>query len=104
MKASSSPVRRGKILKAGVFKASALAVMRRVHETGEGVVVTSRGRPLVRIEPVGEENLSRGYGCMKKAMEFLGPDEDLVAPEAAGAWGTLAEWDELQPASKEAKA
>jgi prevent-host-death family protein len=103
MKASSLPVRRGKILKAGVFKASALAVMRRVYETGEGVIVTSRGRPLVRIEPVDEENLSRGYGCMKKAMEF-GPDEDLVSRQATGAWETLAEWDELQPAPKDAKA
>ena len=33
------------------FKARALEILRRVETTGQPVIVTDRGRPVVRIEP-----------------------------------------------------
>ena len=37
---------------AGVFKAECLAVLDRVAETGETIVVTKRGRPVAEVVPV----------------------------------------------------
>ncbi len=79
------------VLQAADFKARALAVMRKVHDTGEAVTVTSHGRPLVRIEPLGGEEEPAGYGCMKGTFEWLVPEDD--AGGAPGkSWGTLREW------------
>jgi prevent-host-death family protein len=63
--------RAGRVLQAAEFKASALAVMRRVRDSGEDVIVTSHGRPLVRIMPVREEAQPTGYGCMRDTCELL---------------------------------
>jgi len=84
----------GTVLKAAQFKAKALAVMRRVRDTGETVTVTSRGQALVRIEPVRSDKVRIGYGCMKGTVEFLVSDDQIVKIGAAGPWGTLPEWDE----------
>jgi prevent-host-death family protein len=81
-------------LKAAQFKAEALAVMRRVSETGQPVTITSRGKPIVRIEPIREEKARIGYGSMKGTVEFLVADAQLVSAGAEG-WGTLSEWDEV---------
>ncbi len=59
------------VLQAAEFKAEALAVMRRVSETGQPVTITSRGKALVRIEPIREERRAAGYGSMRGTVEFL---------------------------------
>jgi prevent-host-death family protein len=79
------------VLKAADFKAHALAVMRKVHDTGEAVTVTSHGRPLVRIEPLHDEHEPTGYGCMKGTFEWLVPESEAEGAPA-GSWGTLREW------------
>lgn len=68
----SSPV-----LQAAEFKASALAVMRKVRDSGEAVTVTSHGRPLVRIVPARDDKEPTGYGCMRDTCELLA--SELVA-------------------------
>jgi len=60
------------VLQAGDFKARALAVMRKVHDTGEEVTVTSHGRPLVRIVALRAEGEPVGYGCMRGTFEPSG--------------------------------
>jgi len=81
------------VLQAADFKARALAVMRKVHDTGEEVTVTSHGRPLVRIIALRAEGEPVGYGCMRGTFELLVPEGR--APGAAPkAWGTLREWDD----------
>ncbi len=46
----------GQISKAH-FKARALEIFRRVQETGEPVLITDRGRPVLRLEPYyGEDD------------------------------------------------
>jgi prevent-host-death family protein len=83
------------VLQAGDFKARALAVMRKVHDTGEEVTVTSHGRPLVRIVALRAEGEPVGYGCMRGTFELLVP-EDRAPGASPRAWGTLREWDEAQ--------
>jgi prevent-host-death family protein len=80
-------------LQAADFKARALAVMRKVHDTGEEVTVTSHGRALVRIVPFRDEREPVGFGCMRGTFELLVP-EDRARGAAPKAWGTLREWDE----------
>jgi prevent-host-death family protein len=41
-----------RVMAAGRFKAECLAVLDRVAETGEPVVVTKRGRPVAEVVPV----------------------------------------------------
>lgn len=81
----------GRTLKAADFKARALAVMRKVHATGEAVTVTSHGRPIVRIEPIRGEGEPAGYGSMKGTFELLVPEDEARGAPAAS-WGTLREW------------
>lgn len=46
----------GQVSKAN-FKARALEIFRRVQETGEAVLITDRGRPVLRLEPYyGEDD------------------------------------------------
>jgi prevent-host-death family protein len=85
----------GAVLKAAQFKAEALAIMRRVHETGQPVTVTSRGKPLVRVEPVRDQKARIGYGSMKGTVEILVPDDQLVSGASSAKWATLQEWDEI---------
>jgi prevent-host-death family protein len=84
------------VLQAAEFKAEALAVMRRVNETGQPVTVTSRGKALVRIEPIREGRHAVGYGSMRGTVEFLVPESQLVSSGHAGDWGTLEEWSEAR--------
>ncbi len=83
----------GSVLQAAEFKAEALAVMRRVSETGQAVTITSRGKALVRIEPIREKRQISGYGSMRGTVQFAVPDDEIVSNQRA-AWGTLEEWDE----------
>ena len=89
---SSGP--EGSTLQAAEFKAEALAVMRRVHQTGQSVTITSRGKALVRIEPIRDRPRRAGYGSMRGTVEFLVPEGQLVSVRHPAAWDTLKEWDE----------
>jgi prevent-host-death family protein len=44
-------VTNGKTVPAGQFKARCLALLDRVAETGEEIVVTKRGKPVARVVP-----------------------------------------------------
>ena len=45
-----------KQMRASVFKARCLAVMDAVQATGEPVIVTKRGKPVVKVVPIKAEN------------------------------------------------
>jgi prevent-host-death family protein len=72
-----SQTRTGGVLQAAEFKASALAVMRKVRDSGVAVTVTSHGRPLVRIMPVRDDSEPAGFGCMRGTCELVA--SELVA-------------------------
>jgi len=55
-----------KTLSKSQFKPHALAYLREVEETGEALILTDRGRPVLRIEPYApaEEALAALRGCV----------------------------------------
>ena len=65
---------------AGVFKARCLAVMKQVQATGEPVVVTKRGTPVVKVVPVEEENDSI-FGFMRGKLKEVGDIESPIPVE-----------------------
>lgn len=66
-----------KRMTASTFKAKCLTVMKQVGTTGESVVVTRRGKPVVRVVPAETEN-NEIFGLMqRKGMRILG---DITAP------------------------
>ena len=63
-------------LSAAEFKATCLEVLDRVSETRQGVVVTKRGKPVARVEPLVNRP-DRIVGAMKAEIEICG---DLIEP------------------------
>lgn len=71
-----------KRIAAAKFKATCLALMDRVAETGEPLEVTKRGKALVRLVPVTVQAPKPIFGAAKDSMLYLAPDEELFAAEA----------------------
>jgi prevent-host-death family protein len=73
---------RMKRMAAGKFKAQCLAVMKDVQATGEPVVITKRGTPLVKLVPVpsGESDL---FGFLAGEFKITGDIESPVVPLSA---------------------
>lgn len=64
---------------AGEFKSKCLKVMERVAETGEPLVVTKHGRPVVQLIPVSDRapNLfGRLSGAVTREGDLLAPIDD----------------------------
>ncbi len=61
---------------AGEFKARCLKLMDEVNETGEELVVTKRGKPMVRLVPVQPKARSF-FGAMKGTATIHG---DIIGP------------------------
>lgn len=59
---------------AGRFKAQCLRLLDEVAETGETILVTKRGRPVAKVEPVEEPP------SLKGSVIYLVSDEELIAP------------------------
>ncbi len=68
-----------KQMRASAFKAHCLAVMRDVQATGEPVIVTNRGTPVVKVVPV-ESNESDLFGFMAGEFKIVGDVESPVIP------------------------
>ena len=76
-----------KTVPAGKFKATCLRLMDEVQATREPLIVTKRGRPVVKLVPA--ENKSKDvFGCMRGQLEIAG---DIVSPAAP-----LEDWEMLQ--------
>lgn len=60
------------------FKATCLQVMEKVRRSRKPVVVSKRGKPLVRIVPVEEARRVPLFGYMKGTMKIAG---DVVGPD-----------------------
>jgi prevent-host-death family protein len=76
-----------KSMRASVFKAQCLKVMSRVQATGEPVIVTKRGKPVVKVIPIEQEN-DDIFGFMKGKFEIVG---DIVSPVTP-----LEDWEALK--------
>jgi prevent-host-death family protein len=56
------------------FKAQCLKLLDEVADTGETIVVTKRGKPVARLEPIEQPRSLVG------SVTFLVSDEELIAP------------------------
>lgn len=61
-------------ISASRFKAQCLALLDDVAETGQALVVTKRGKPVARVEPMAPPESLEG------SVTFLVSDEEFIAP------------------------
>jgi prevent-host-death family protein len=67
---------------AGKFKAQCLAIMDRVSKSGEPVVITKHGKPVVKLVPA-ENRADDIFGYMKGKLKIVG---DIVGPITPEDW------------------
>jgi antitoxin (DNA-binding transcriptional repressor) of toxin-antitoxin stability system len=63
-----------KTLMASRFKAQCLALLDKIAETSEALVVTKRGCPVARVDPV------QAPASLRSSVTFRASDEELTAP------------------------
>jgi len=68
-----------KQMRASVFKARCLSIMNDVQATGEPVIVTKRGTPVVKVVPV-EPRKNNLFGFMAGEFKIAGDIENPVVP------------------------
>jgi len=70
------------------FKATCLAVLERVRQTGLPILVTRRGEPVAQVlpPPPPEARAADSFGCMKGTAREVG---DLLEPLPAEDWEAL---------------
>lgn len=68
-----------RIMKASRFKAQCLGVMEKVQSTGEPVLVTKRGAPMVKIVPA-ESGADDLFGFMAGEFDIIGDIESPLVP------------------------
>ena len=68
-----------KLMRASVFKARCLSVMNDIQATGEPVIVTKRGKPVVKVVPVKPEQ-DDIFGSMADEVKIVGDIESPVVP------------------------
>jgi prevent-host-death family protein len=62
-----------RLMAAGRFKAECLAVLDRVAETGEPVIVTKRGRPVAEVVPIRVRRSPSLRGSARTHGDIVGP-------------------------------
>lgn len=62
-----------KVVAAARFKAECLALLDRVAETGEPLVVTKRGRPVARVVPMETSKPKSLLGSVREVGDILAP-------------------------------
>jgi prevent-host-death family protein len=67
---------------AAQFKAKCLQIMDRVSRGKQPVVVTKRGKPIVRIVPVDNAEPSSVFGCLAGDFQIVGDIEAPVLPSS----------------------
>jgi prevent-host-death family protein len=67
------------LMAAGVFKAHCLAVMKDVQATGEPVLITKRGAPVVKVVPATSE-VDDLLGFMAGDFKIVGDIESPMVP------------------------
>jgi len=80
---------------AGEFKAKCLAVMDEVAKRKRPITVTKRGKPVVRIVPIEDEDdvIDSIMNCMAGEVEIVGDIESPVVPESD--WEVLSDPDRV---------
>ncbi len=72
-----------KTFQLSAFKARCIAILREAQRTAEPILITRRGRPLARIEPVAEAAPRRVLGKQRGSMRIKG---DIVHCDFSADW------------------
>lgn len=70
------------------FKAKCTALLREAQRTGEAILITRRGKPLARVEPIAETPEERSLGVHRGRMR-LKRGIDLVHTGSGMDWDML---------------
>ena len=65
-----------KLVKISEFKSRCIRILKTVARSREGVIITLRGRPLAKVEPVEAQPSGRTLGGLRGCIEI---EEDLVS-------------------------
>lgn len=76
---------------AGQFKAKCLGLIDEVHETGQELIITKRGKPMAKVIPFEQATVDSLFGRLKGIVEIVGDPDDLVKPIFS-----LDDWDSLK--------
>jgi len=69
------------------FKATCLALLKRVRETGEPLLVTKKGEPIALVTPPPPPRPEKGiFGCMRDTITVHG---DIISPLPEEDWEVL---------------
>lgn len=68
-----------KQMRASAFKARCLKIMNEIQATGEPVIVTKHGKPVVKVIPIKPEN-DDIFGFMAGKAKIIGDIESPVVP------------------------
>lgn len=68
------------------FKAKCIAILREAQRTGEAILITRRGQPIARVEPVQQTPSERPLGVFRGRMKIRG---DIVHADSSADWEVL---------------
>lgn len=68
------------------FKSKCIAVLKDAQRSGKGLIVTWRGRPLARVEPIAKHPRKRKLGIFRGRMTIMG---DIVCTDTSADWEML---------------
>lgn len=66
------------------FKAHCLRIMNEAERTGETVIITQRGKPVMELKPIKPKERKPLFGCMKGSVTIIGDLDD--EPAYDGPW------------------
>lgn len=69
-----------KTMTATKFKAQCLSVIDKANRTGEPVVITKHGKPVVKLVPAERDNIDDIFGYMAGKAKIVGDIESPVVP------------------------
>jgi prevent-host-death family protein len=76
---------------AGEFKAKCLAILDEVNRTGQEIIITKRGKPVVKLVSFQETSVDSLFGRMRGLVEIVGDPDDLIKPAFP-----LEDWESLR--------
>ena len=74
-----------KTIKISEFKARCIGILKSLARNREPIVITHRGKPLARVEPVRTEPLRRSLGGLRGSVRIQG---DIIRSDFADDWGS----------------
>ena len=64
-----------KMVGAAEFKAHCLRIMAEAERSGETVIITKRGKPMMELKPIKPKEKKPFFGCMKGQVKWLAGDD-----------------------------